>query len=266
MGISLGGGKTSKSCLTHLEYYPRQKKIFLKEINEKIRSTDQESSDLILHNLITHIPKPLEYVAFDVPLQLPKCIRCKLKCPGYEVCSEPEIKWLRKNYFSKNKKSNAHKMFTPYTERCVEAYLSSELEEVFHPPHAMGSNAAPLMARALYLSRRLNVKCIEVYPKLSLWRIGSSLNIQKSYLRYHKHSIDGEEIRAAILKQLIDKNIVFIYAQDIKILVSNAFAFDAFLCGLTAVLKYQNQVDKRPRGFPVEESWIEIPKKNLAWT
>jgi hypothetical protein len=265
LGLSLGGGKTNKTCLSVLEYYPSQNKIFLKEINEKIKSENLNSSDQILFNLIEEYKNAVEYLAFDVPLELPKCIKCNLKCPGYESCTEPEIKWLKKSYEEKNQKKKPLKLFTPYTERCVEAYLSDQLEEVFHVPHALGSNSAPLTARAIYLKRRIKIACIEVYPKLSLWRIGTSLGIQKSYLRFHKHAISGEEIREAILKRLVEENIAFLYAQDVKTLISNSHAFDSFICGMTAVLKFKDQVDKRPKGFPKEESWIEIPKLKLEW-
>ncbi len=248
-----------------MEYYPNQNKIFLKEIYEKIKGNEDESSDLILHDLIESVEGPVEYVAFDVPLQLPKCMRCNLKCPGYEVCTEPEIKWLRKNYLLKNLKSKPRKVFTPYTERCVENYLTSELEEIFHPPHALGANAAPLTARAHFISRRISTPAIENFPKLSLWRIGKSLGVQKSYLRSHKHAVDGEEVREAILRQLIDKDIAFIYAQDVRAMIKNSYVFDAFVGGLTAVLKFNNQVEKRPRGFPKGESWVEIPKDKIVW-
>ncbi|MCB0357681.1 MAG: DUF429 domain-containing protein [Bdellovibrionales bacterium] len=232
---------------------------------EKIKSTEKISADLAVHRIIEQIEAPLESVAFDVPLQLPKCVRCQLSCPGYEICQEPEIKWLRKFYVSRNIKKKPERGFTPYTERCVENYLRTELEEVFHPPHALGSNAAPLTARAHFIARRLQVPAIEVYPKLSLWRIGRALGVQKSYLRFHKHSISGEEIREAIISYLIKKDIAFIYHQDVKVLIASPHAFDAFICGLTAVLKFNKQVEPRPKGFPRDEQWIAIPKQDLVW-
>ena len=87
-------------------------------------------------------------------------------------------------------------------------------------------------------------------PKLSLWRVGRSLGIQKSYLRFHKHSVDGEEIREAILGKLVEKDIAFIYDQDQKQMIQNGQSFDSFICALTAVLEFQGQVEKRPKGFP----------------
>ena len=261
----MAGGKTDKTCLTILEYFPGPGKIFLKEVVEKIKTDDKKSADEALFDALRAIKNPIESIAFDVPLQLPKCIRCELKCPGYERCQEPEIKWLRKFYIQLNLNRKPKKIFTPYTERCVDNFIRTELEENFNPPHALGANAAPLTARAHYISRRLEKPCIEVYPKLSLWRIGRSLGIQKSYLRFHKHVITGEETRTAIIQHLVEKDIAFIYHQDIKHLVANPYAFDSFICALTGVLQFTNQVEKRPKGFPKSEKWLAIPKETLDW-
>ena len=111
----------------------------------------------------------------------------------------------------------------------------------------------------------MKIKTIEVYPKLSLWRIGRSLKIQKSYLRFHKHQAGGQEARQAILKELIRQEFAFIYEQDVRLMTENANAFDAFICALTAVLKFTGQCEKKPRDFPKSESWIEIPKDLVEW-
>lgn len=263
--MSLGGGKTKKTSLAIVEYFPNQKKIFLKEIHHKIMAVDEISADAQLHKLIQEVPNPVEIVAFDAPLQLPKCMRCRLKCPGYDDCEEPEMVWLKKAYRKFNENKKPKRFCTPYTERCVEFYLSTEMEEVFHPSHALGANAAPLTARAHFVSRRLDLPCIEVMPKVSLWRIGRSLGVQKSYLRFHKHAVEGEGIREAILKQLIERDIAFIYAQDVRTMIADAHAFDAFICALTAFLKFTKQVEKPPRGFPADEAWVDIPKASVSW-
>lgn len=260
LGVSLGGGKTDKTCLALIEYYSDQNKVFLRHLGDKIFGDHSTSADEVLVQFIETIPKPLKYIALDTPLSLPKCMRCRLKCPGYEKCTQTEIQWLWKNYQKRNQKKKPKKIFTPYTERCIENYLASELEEEFLPQHALGSNKAPLTARALFLQNRLKShKWIEVAPKVSLWRIGRALGIQKSYLRSYKHSVDGVEIREAILNQLTKRNVVFLYHQDMKTLIERAQAFDAFLCALTAVFKFNNKVEPRPKNFPKREAWIEIP-------
>ena len=264
LGVSLSGGKADKTSLAVLEYYPEHKKIFLSHLNEKIKSDGDCSADLQLYKLITSFEK-VKFLAVDAPLKLPKCMRCRLKCPGYEVCDEPEVQWMWKAYKKAYEKRKPKKIFTPYTERCCESYIATQLEEPFHPPHALGANMAPLAARAHFLGRRLKVPKIEVYPKLSLWRIGRALKIQKSYLRFHRHAFDGQEARQSIVERLIEKDIAFIYRQDQRSLVDNHHSFEAFLCALTGVLKFLKQVEERPKDFPKGEAWVEIPKTEIHW-
>ncbi len=265
IGLSLGGGKTDKTCLSVVEYYPLQKKIFLSRLFDKIKTEDDISADWQIHKLITKCPPPLVNVSFDVPLQMPKCVMCELKCPGYEVCREPEITWMWKHYRQVKKDKPKHKLFTPYTERCVEQYLQNQLEEPFHLPHSLGANLAPLTARARFIHRRLKVPALEVYPKLSLWRIGNILHIGKSNLRFHRHWEAGRGGREVILQRMMDKNVAFIYDQDVRTLIESPQAFDSFICALTGLLSYLGHCEPRPRGFPRRESWIEIPKKVFPW-
>lgn len=265
IGVALGGGKTDRTCLSVIEYYPDQKKIFLSRLFDKIKTDGDISADWQIHKLITKCPPPLESVSFDVPLALPHCMECRLKCPGYELCQEPSIQWMWKHYRAMEEKKSPPRLFTPYTERCVEQYLQSQLEETFHLPHSLGANFAPLTARARFINRRLSVKALEVFPKLSLWRIGNALHLPKSNLRFHRHWESGQGSREQILAKMMDKSLAFIYDQDVKALVDSPQAFDSFLCALTGLLSFLGHCEARPRGFPKRESWIEIPKKIFPW-
>jgi len=264
-GLCLSGGKSNKTSLAVVQYYPKQRKIFLERLEDKISSDPITSADEKLLNILGSYKRRLKALAIDAPSSLPKCIRCRLKCPGYNVCTVSEISWLRQEYKKINNKKKPKVGFTPYTQRCAEVYIAKHMDEPFYPSHALGSNGAPLTARANYLSRHIKQKKIEFYPKLSLWRIGRSLGVQKSYLRFHKNSADGNEIREAILAKLIDKDVAFIYDQDLKTLIKSPQAFEAFLGALTSVLYGDKQVEAKPKGFPKSASWIEIPNKEIIW-
>ena len=172
VGVSLAGGKSDKACVAVLEYYPDNKKIFLSRLFEKIKSDEKISGDLKIHELITQNQDSTRFVAFDAPWNVPYCVACTLKCPGYERCRLPHIEWMWRHQEEKLKKKRPKKLFTPYTQRCIEMYFQTELEEPFTLHHALGSNSAPLLARAHFIQRRLSVECIEVYPTLTLWRLG----------------------------------------------------------------------------------------------
>jgi len=267
IGVSLGGGKTDKTALAIMEYYPVQKKIFLSGLFDKIKTENEVSADQQIHRLITEGVPAAESVCFDVPLTMPKCLICVNRCPGYEACQEPEIQWMWRQHRNQQpkKKKSPPRLFTPYTERCVEQYLQTELEEPFHLSHALGANLAPLTARAQYIKRRLKLKTQEVFPKLSLWRIGTSLRLPESQLRLHRHWEGGQESRRSVLTKMVEKNLAFFYDQDVKLLVESPHAFDAFICALTGLLSFMGHCEPRPKGFPTQEGWLEIPKKSFFW-
>lgn len=265
IGVSLGGGKTDKACVAIVEYYPKHKKVFLSRLVEKIKSDEVHSADFKIHEIISQYQE-IDSIAFDVPFRLPHCLNCTIGCQGIETCPEPHVQWMW-NYTRKlHKKKKPRKLFTPYTQRCVELYLATELEEPFILQHAMGANCAPLLARAMYIKRRLTVPCIEVFPKLSLWRIGRSLNVMKSHLLFHKHAIGGDESRKAILHALSTHNVAFVYEQDVKLMIENNHAFEAFICAFTGFLKFKGLTEPRPSGFPTMEDWIDFPVPSIKWS
>jgi hypothetical protein len=59
--------------------------------------------------------------------------------------------------------------------------------------------------------------------------------------------------------------VAFLYQQDVKTMVENAHAFEAFICGLTAYLQFRGQNELRPKDFPKTASWISFPTKEISW-
>lgn len=258
IGVSLSGGKADKACIAVIEFYPDQKKIFLSEILEKIKTEELISADFKIHEIIHQYEKQVETVAFDSPLSLPKCLTCRLRCPGYETCEQPEIIYMRELYQNNHDKKKPKKMYTPYTQRCVEAFLS-EHESDLDIQHALGANHAPMTARAHFICRRLKVKTIEVFPKLTVWRLGHELRVNKSNLKIYRNSVGGDQSRAIFLQAMVEKLGIFVYQQDLKTMVENFHAFDAFIAAYTGLLKYLKKTEPRPKNFPKSELWIEYP-------
>lgn len=264
LGLSLAGGKTDKACLVILDYYPSQKRIFLRQTYEKIGSEGEISGDLKIHEILKLYERNSKILALDVPFKLPLCLTCKLNCPGFENCKEDHILWMWKYQKDRRNKKRPQKLFTPYTQRCVELYLQTEIEEKFILSHAMGANAAPLLARASFISKRIeNLKMIEVSPRVALWRLGSSLKLMKSHLRGYKHSSYGQQSRRSLLHAFGKLDWIFTYEQDRKILIENPHAFEALLLAYTAFLTFKGKTEPRPHGFPSNEDWIEIPLMDL---
>ena len=264
-GISLGGGKNDRTSVAVIEYYPMQKRIFLRHLRDKIKPEEEVSTDLVLHRFLTEKEIGIEAIGFDVPTQLPKCMRCKLRCPGYEKCKEPEIKWLWEKHREQSAKKKTLRIFTPYTERCVDSVLQYDMESPFLPGHALGANLAPLTARAHFLIRRLKIPTYETYLPASIWRIGRELGLSKGMLQKEILTVGGESARAEFLDAVASRKLIFLYHQDQKILTESLSAFNSFITAIVIHLAVNGQCEKRPVGFPRKEAWTMIPKKEFRW-
>ncbi len=263
LGLSLSGGKADKTCLAVLDYYPEQGRIFLSGLHDKIKSEQFISADKKIVEMIEQLKEGARFLAFDAPLSLPLCaIQCSCKGMGYETCNEPQIKWMRQIYQSQPKKK-PRKMFTPYTQRPVDLYLSEIEEENLEVQHALGANSAPLAGRAIFLKQRMTLPCLEVFPKLALWRMGQELRINRKHLLSYRNSVGGEEARRLFLQALVDRAGLFLYLQDQKTLIESTHAFDSLMCAWVAFLKDQDKTELKPKDFPKEASWVEFPKPKV---
>lgn len=241
-----------------VDYFVDQKRIFLTRLIDRIKSEENISADAKIHEMITQYSEKCASVSFDVPLTVPVCMRCELKCPGYETCGEAEIKWMRTTHQQIVKKK-PKKMFTPYTQRCVDMHMQELEDENLEVHHAFGSNLGPLTARAVFIRRRLSLPCIEVNPRIAVWRIGQSLKVTRTHLKHFRSSVGGEDARRALLTAFSDRAGLFFYQQDQRLMIESHHAFDAFLSAYVGFLKYQGQTEARPAQFPRHETWVEIP-------
>tara|TARA_B100001248_G_C27390874_1_gene462283 strand:- start:1183 stop:1998 length:816 start_codon:yes stop_codon:yes gene_type:complete len=260
VGISLSGGKSDRTYIARLDEY-RGEKLVLSSLKQAGKGSLKKSSDRILIDEVSKI-RHLKAVGVDAPLQLPTCIRCRLRCPGYEVCKVAAVKTMRKLFETSSKKRK--KVYSPYTERLAE-HLINELEGADYFSGAMGANHAPLTARALFLQKHFKAKLFEVYPKLAYYRLAKSFGLPKKYLHAKRLSQEGDEARLRFLKHLSDQEGLFMYIQDVQHMVDNPFAFDAFLVSLSLYLNNKKLTEKRPRNLPKSELWPLFPKSNLKF-
>ena len=141
LGLDLSGAKNAKTTLAVLEYYPKEKKVFLLDIHQGIGADETASSDeALIETILEHADEhPDLKMGINVPLTLPPCITCTRKtCPLPESCTVPEVKWMR-NFMVKHvglqprkkttSKRNARlkEYFTPYTQRPIELLLKNEI-------------------------------------------------------------------------------------------------------------------------------------------
>lgn len=265
IGISLSGGKTPRTHVAVVDYFPSEKKVFLSHLFRDLGEMDGLTADTVLVDLIKNYRDDLQTISIDAPLTTPKCIGCRLNCPGAENCKEKEILWMWQHHKVMDDEKNPNKIFTPYTERCVDPYLATQLEQSFPLDHALGSNRAPLWARAQFLKKRLkNYELIEVAPRINTWRIGRELKISKTPLLFYKNSVEGSTHRQTILDKFLASEWLFIYSQDVKHMVKDVYVFESVFSAFTGLLNYKNLCEKPPKNFPTTEGWVAFPKTHFS--
>src|SRR5690606_38320692 len=123
-----GGGKTSRTHLAVVDYFPNENKVFLSHLYRDIGEEDGLSSDTVLINLIEANNENVQNLAIDAPLTTPIGLRKPDSfLQGVEHCKEKEVKWMWEQHKKLSSIKRPHKIFTPYTERCVEQWMTYNL-------------------------------------------------------------------------------------------------------------------------------------------
>ena len=283
LGLELSGAKNAKTTLAVLEYYPKEKKVFVLDVHPGISADGTGNSDEVLIDTIReHADEHPELkLGVNVPLTLPPCFTCNRKnCLSAKQCNSPEVKWMNQ-YSDRNqllgKKPPVSKrtarmksFFTPYTQRPVELWLkhgvlSHFTEKMkFEIDETLGGNKAPLTARMQFLKPYFpEFEMHEVLPKLTVTLLMPHLKLTQRTLRLYRQLEDGVFARQTIIEKMCQHLDIFIYDRDLKKITQNLNAFDAFLCAYTVMLFDRNQCATPPRGFPTASGWVLYPKSPL---
>jgi hypothetical protein len=269
LGLELAGAKNQKTALAALEYYPREKKIFLLDIFDRIAPHEgahpygsgtfgvTSTGDAALLALIDELTESnTTAVGVNVPLQLPPCLM-----PA--GAAAPAVKWMREI----TRKTRDALEFTPYTQRPVELWMRyqvlPELPEShrFEIDETLGGTKAPLTARMNFLQRHLgDLPLMEVWPKLSVAVLALELNLPRRVVQTYRRLEEGIQARETILEVLSEKHGIFVYERDVRKLSHSLPAFDAFFCAYTALLADNSRCAKPPKGFPKASGWVQYPE------
>jgi len=270
-GLELSGAKNQKTALAAIEYYPKENKIFLLDIFERIQAHNDQTGDEALLEAIIEAAPEAAAMGVNVPLTFPPCTACaKSSCPMPAHCGVPGVRWMRdssRRFLRHLSKKHAKaKEFTPYTQRPVELFIKHNLLPDLHEAfwfevdEALGGTKAPLTARMGFLKRHLpGMKLLEVWPKLSAALLALEAGIPRRTIEAHRDIELGARAREEIIGSLGAHFGVFIYDRDKTKLARSLTSFDAFICAYTAMLSDTGRCLRAPSGFPEESGWIEIP-------
>jgi hypothetical protein len=274
LGLELSGAKNPKTALAALEYYPREHKVFLLDVFERISGrgdgsggkaaqTGDEALLEVLRELTEEHEPGTIHLGVNVPLTLPPCAECTRKtCPMPRSCTVPTVKWMRSNARRHSKSLD----FTPYTQRPAELWIKHHVLEALPESHrfeideALGGNKAPLTMRMHFLRRHLpDLKIIEAWPKLTVAVLAHELGLSKRVVQGYRNLEEGAHAREEILEALAEKKGIFIYERDLTKLSTTLASFDAFICAFTALLSDTGLCEAVPTGFPEAAGWVEYP-------
>jgi Protein of unknown function (DUF429) len=264
LGLELSGAKNHKTAVSVLEFYPKEKKVFLLDIHDRVAAREGQSSDDALLELVNELSPGLALMGVNVPLSLPPCFTCSSnQCR--KSCRAPATQWMER-FAKKRPQRKGDLVFTPYTQRPVELWIRHEILESVHKTlkfevdETLGGNRAPLAARMHYLQRHLDrEKLVEVLPKLTALRLCLQLGIDRRVLARYRRLEEGSHARMQLLESLVEKRGIFIYDRDLKKLSQSLPAFDSFLCAYTALLSHEGLCERPPRGFPEASGWVQYP-------
>jgi hypothetical protein len=274
LGLELAGAKNNKTALSILEYYPKEQKIFLLDIRDRIsgpRHSAEENSpgetltsgDQALIDALRDPDEELTRMAVNVPLTLPPSFLAPK--PGQSA-----VEWMSRFSRKLAKERRGPLLeFTAYTQRPVELWIRHHVlaplpkAMQFEVDEAFGGNRAPLTARMHFLQHYLDrKKLVEALPKLTALRLCQQLGLDRRFLSRYRKLEEGAHARLQFLEQLVSQRGIFIYERDMRKLASSLTAFDSFLCAYTALLSHLRRCERPPRSFPVASGWVEFPRES----
>jgi hypothetical protein len=272
LGLELSGAKNPRTALAAIQYFPKERKIFLVDIFERVTPQDGQSTDEALLELIDELKPGTARLAVNVPLQLPPCLAgCTDRtCSPGGRCRTAPVRWMQQ-YMKRVARQPAAAVprlreFTAYTQRPVELWLRYSVLPSFDPAarfeidETLGGNKAPLTARMHFLLRHLKGLTVsEGWPKLTVAALQHELSLSRRVVQRYRHLEEGAHARQEILEALAREHQIFIYDRDLRKLAASLAAFDAFLCAYTALLADLGRCAKPPKGFPVASGWVEYP-------
>ena len=197
LGIELGGGKSERTALVLLEYYQREKKVFLHEHQAKIGAGAHRYGDEVLLEEIKKLNA--DRTGVNAPLSLPPCVQCSVKgCSGFRDCKNPPVRWMHEE--AVRAKIPVSKHPTPYTQRPLDVYLRTEVQPRYNfdlfLEETLGAGRAPLALRMQYLLSRLGRKnFLETDPRVALAGIAPWFGMANRELRRYRLPEEGVEYR-----------------------------------------------------------------------
>jgi hypothetical protein len=307
VGLSMKGGKRDQFFFCLLEFFPDEKRWFLKSLLQ-VKDEEGLSGDEAIRSWIDEYE--VKQLVLDIPLSEAACANCLLDCPGSNQCPEPgvvevrrrmeEILKIDKEFEKKNPKKyeqdrnrddlydygrntlhepadsyimsrsfkrRLKKGFIPYWNRAIDFFVWSnyynQLLQFFNLSFdSFGTTSTMVQSRFNYLQRHFprGMSLSESRGQLVLIELLRSGIILQRDLDNMKDLDLGIEARLDIIKR-VEKGLgLFIYDNDLELLVKNPRAFDSFLLAIAGQNNLMNKSHSLPDWSYPEETKFIIPQ------
>lgn len=273
LGLELGGGKSGRTSLVLLEFFPKEGRVFVREQIPHVTATSARYGDEVLVDLITKLEP--DAIGVNAPLTLPPCVRCRYpNCGGYRECDYAPVRWMHKE--AVRARIPALKHPTPYTQRPIDVFLRTRVQPRFtidlFLEESLGAGRAPLAARMQYLQTRLKPRrFLETNPRIALVGMADWFGITHRELRRYRLPEEGVEHRRNILDKLqtdlTDFGLpqLFLYEAELGAIAQELASFQALLSGFVVICGQAGFLEKPRRGFDARWGFIAIPKPRAEW-
>lgn len=266
-GLHLAGSNSNRTALVILNYSPREQKLIIKRVYEKIGSYGRLYSDDRLLKILAFEGEPHALIV-DTPLSVPPCVRCvRPTCPGVNSCDDVEVAFLlsKSRVFNSRKKGRKVRPINPQCHRISDIdQMIKSWPQIIEPSYS--SNLAPLVIRGQILQKRLRAE----YPQLTLQETSIALSLQEyerkleekdgNWVKYHDF-YRGPEIRRSVFQLLLEKWFSpQSDAEDLKIkIVSDISLFNAFICSLNAYFFWLERLKRHAFEANQEKEYLFVP-------
>jgi hypothetical protein len=268
LGIELGGGKSERTAIVLLEYFQKEKKVFLVDHQAKIGAGAHRYGDEVLLEEIQK--QKADRMGVNAPLGLPPCVQCSIKaCPGFRDCKNPPVRWMHEEALRAKIPVSKHP--TPYTQRPLDVYLRTRVQPRYDfdlfLEETLGAGRAPLALRMQYLLSRIGRKGIlETDPRVALAGISRWFDLPPRILRRYRLPEDGVDYRRQIL-DLLQRDLskegvpqLFLYEAELLAFSESLSSFHALLSALMVVYGIAGLLEKPDEGFEKEWGFMAIPR------
>lgn len=305
-GMSMKGGRNDKFFCCVLEFFPNEKRWFLRNLLQ-VKDEEGLGGDEAIRSWIKKYD--LHQMVVDFPLSNPACQTCVIDCPGISKCPVGSTKAVTKriikllaedaeihknhpkeyernrvnddlydyskdilesethaHILSKPFKRKLKKGYLPYWNRPVDFwvwhYYYDQLLEIFNSSYdSFGNTSLMVQSRFAYLRRHFptQLELFESNTQLVFIELLRAGIVAKQEINNLNDMESGIDHRLTVIKKIEKHLNLFIYDNDLELIVKNPRAFDSFILAVAGQAIHLNMNRELPDWTEPSQHKFTVP-------